>query len=210
CTYEIIYNGVELTDSHYVNGSTVRTALGISPSAFVIGCVGGFRPVKGQKYLVEAARELLSKRNGFKVVFLGNGPTQPDVKNYAMNLGLARNVAFLGYRQDVNRVLAAVDLFVAPSESEGISIAILEAMALQKPVVATRVGGTPEIVHDGRSGILVEPQNSSALADAIWKVWQDEKLRSQMAVEARRRVEKRFSLRSTVQNYQRIYDELAH
>ena len=114
---------------------------------------------------------------------------------------------FLGLRQDIPRILAVLDVFVLPSLSEGLSMAILEAMIAGKPVVATQVGGNPELVLDGETGFLVPPRDSQALASSIVTLLTNRERAVQFAEKGKRRAEGQFSLRTMVRAYQTLYDE---
>ena len=141
--------------------------------------VGNLYPVKGHRYLLDAAPRILARCPSTVFVFAGRGDCEADLREQARHLGIATRVRFLGLRRDVPALLSTGDVFVQPSLSEGLSIAILEAMAAAKPVVTTRVGGNPELVADGETGLLVEPKDAGALAAAVIRVLTD-------AAEARR------------------------
>ena len=123
--------------------------------------------MKGHQYLIEGIPAVLKKCPNTSFVFAGRGQLEKELKDQVHRLGLDERVHFLGLRQDVSTILALLDVFVLPSLSEGLSMAILEAMMAGKPVIATRVGGNPEIVLDGETGFLVPPRDSQTLADKL-------------------------------------------
>jgi glycosyltransferase involved in cell wall biosynthesis len=195
-----IRNGVDLGEIDSA-GPCPRAALGIPDGVPVIACVGNIRPVKGTDDLVRTAalvcRELPQAR--FLVIgrSLDHGYFQ-RVKDLAQELGVGENVVFAGTRLDVAATLKACNCFYLPSLSEGLSNALLEAMACRLPCVATRVGGNPEVVADGRSGYLVPARNEQQAADRILELLGDQPRAAAMGLAARRIVEERFDFRSTV------------
>ena len=140
-------------------------------------------------------------------MFAGRGQLEADLKQQVNRLGLDTRVHFLGLRQDIPRILALLDVFVLPSLSEGLSMAILESMMAGKPVIATRVGGNPEIVLDGETGFLVPPKDSHALAESLIALLKDRDLAIQFGEKGKRRAERQFSLQTMVGAYQSLYDE---
>src|SRR4030095_5782738 len=141
-------------------------ALGIPADVVVAGTLGRLDPVKDQAGLVRACAQ--TPGTGKRVVVIaGDGPSRPELERVASELGLADRVRLLGERTDVSLILQALDVFVLPSLGEGISNAILEAMATGLPVIATRVGGNVELVREGITGSLVEPRNPHALSQAL-------------------------------------------
>jgi glycosyltransferase involved in cell wall biosynthesis len=142
------------------------------------------------------------------LLVIGDGPQRQELEREAVTQGVAARVRFLGHRNDARDWLPACDVYVNSSISEGISLTILEAMAARIPVVATRVGGTPEVV-DAASGTLVPSRNPQALAEAIGRLGRDAELRRAMGIAARRRVEERFTLERMIADYRRVYERLA-
>ena len=140
-------------------------------------------------------------------MFAGRGHLESDLKQQVSRLGLDKRVHFLGLRQDIPRILALLDVFVLPSLSEGLSMAILEAMMAGKPVVATRVGGNPEIVIDGETGLLVPPKESHALAESLITLLKDRHLAAEFGEQGKRRAQRQFSLQTMVNAYQSLYAE---
>jgi sugar transferase (PEP-CTERM/EpsH1 system associated) len=201
-----IYNGVDT--SHYAPGdrAEIRTALGVRVDAPVVGTVGRLDPVKDQAGLLEAFARL--RTNDSVLLVVGDGPCRADLHSRAATLGIGDRVRFLGARKDVAHVLRAMDVFVLPSIAEGISNTILEAMATGLPVVATRVGGNPELVSPTVTGELVPRQRPGALADAIDGYLENPARRLAHGTQARTRALDAFGLNTMRDAYADLYDEL--
>ena len=205
----VVPNGIPVEEFQMDNKAETRAALGISVTSLVIGTVGRLHPVKGTRHLIEAFAQC---RTSCQLVLLviGDGPQRAQLESLAQRLGIADRVYFLGNRTDVPRLLQAMDVFVLPSEWEGMPNAALEAMATGLPVVATAVGGTPEVVVDGVTGLLVPPRNSEALAQAIAQLLADPELRRRMGQAGRERVEQLFSVEQMVRKTEALYEELLY
>jgi glycosyltransferase involved in cell wall biosynthesis len=175
--------------------------------AHVLVIVGRLHPEKGYEYLFRALPEL-RKRVDRPVVLLvaGTGPFDEAFRRQVAELGCEREVRFLGFRDDASSLMAAADLVVLPSLAEAFGIALAEALYIGAPVVATRVGGIPEIVDDGVDGVLVRPASSGALAETMAALLNDPGQRAQMAGAGREKVKRRFSFESMVREYEAIYD----
>jgi len=146
---------------------------------FVIGHVGALMDRhKGQRYLIETARHFQGRYPQMRFLFLGAGPDEKMLREMAGNLD---NVEFLGFREDVDRYLAIMDLFVFPSNYEGMGSTLLDAMAFNVPVIAARVGGIPDIVTDGKTGLLIPPKDSKAIIQAIESLYHDPGYRRRLA-----------------------------
>ena len=167
--------------------------------------VARLSPEKDLGTLLEAAALVVRTIPGFQLEIAGAGPCRPDLVKLAGSLCLGDRVRFLGEVSDIPALLARAGLFVLPSLTEGISLTVLEAMARGLPVVATRVGGNPEVVDDGRSGLLVPPRNPQALADALCRLWQDSALAARLGRAGRRRAEAHFDVRHMVAAYEDLY-----
>jgi glycosyltransferase involved in cell wall biosynthesis len=185
----------------------VRAELGIEEGAPVVGTVANFKAHKAHDVLLRAAVLVRRDVPDVRFVLVGTGPLEDDVRRQASARGLDDQVVFAGFREDVPRVAASFDVFALPSTYEGLSIALLEAMALERPPVVTRVGGLPEVVADGVSGLLVPSGDPDALAAQIVRLLQDPKLRADMGAAARRRVAA-FDIRRAVARTEKVYGEL--
>ncbi len=204
----VIANGVDLSRFALTRQSDdYKTRLGLPANALVFGAIGRVVPVKAYSTLLQAAKLIFDEIPMAHLVMVGDGPQLEALVQLAEEYQIAARVHFLGARKDVPEILRAFDVFVLSSESEGMSNTILEAMASARPVVATAVGGNPELVVDRETGLLVPPHDPPAMAAAIMKLLRDTELCRQMGWLGRQRVEEKFSLEVMVQNYANIYLE---
>lgn len=205
---KVVYNGVDvLPPFARADIDQCRKELDLPTGDQIVGVVGNLYPVKGHQYLIAAIPAILAKCPNTTFIFAGRGQLEAELKMQAQRLGIDGQLRFLGLRQDIPRILAVLDIFVLPSLSEGLSMAILEAMVAGKPVVATDVGGNPELVEDGGTGSLVPPQTSQALADRVIAVLTDRERARQFGTAGQLRARGQFSLQTMVQNYQALYDQ---
>ena len=202
-----ICNGVDTERFSPGGRQAARAALGIGPESIVVGTVGRLDPVKDHVGLLQAFSQLAADPRALLVI-VGDGPTRATLAATAAGLGLGGRVRLLGERDDVPAVLTGFDIFVLSSIAEGMSNAILEAMATGLPVVATRVGGNPELVADGSSGFLVEPGSPAALADALRRYLGDPGLLARHGRAARELAQAEFSLERMVGEYGQLYGRL--
>ena len=189
-------------------GGDVRAELGIEPGAPVLGVVCELRAQKALEVLFEAAALLLAEFPTLKVLVAGDGPERAWLEEGARRLGVADTVLFLGIRRDVPAVLAAVDVAVLSSDYEGSPLSVMEYMAAAKPVVSTRVGGVPELVQEDVHGLLVEPRDPEALAEAVARLLRDPALAKRLGTEGRKRQQREFSLEAMVGRIEDLYEEL--
>ena len=185
----------------------VRRELGIPEDAIVAITVDNLRREKDYPNLLHAAQLALREEPSLIVLAVGQGPLAGEVRELHESLGLGDRVRLLGYRTDVSDLLAGSDLFVLASAHEGLPVSIMEAMTAGLPVVATAVGGVPEAVVTGKTGILLPPHDPEAPARALVALARDEPLRDEMAKAARERGAA-FDIRSAVEVQQRAYAEL--
>jgi sugar transferase (PEP-CTERM/EpsH1 system associated) len=204
----VIHNGIPLGDFQPGDRAVARASLGIPPSTCVVGTVGRLHPVKGTSYLLQAFADLAPDHAEAILLLVGDGPQRAQLQELVRCLENPERVQFLGNRSDVSRLLHAMDVFVLASVWEGMPNVALEAMAVGLPVVATAVGGTPEAVVDGETGLLVPPRDPGGLARAIARLLRDPELRRKMGQAGRRRVEQHFSVERMVYQTERLYEEL--
>jgi sugar transferase (PEP-CTERM/EpsH1 system associated) len=208
-----ICNGVD-TLVFRPKGPTHRPPAGwpFDPRCWVIGTVGRLDPVKGTEVLVQAFGEAVRRqpqaRSHLRLVIVGDGPERPAIERALAEQGVADLAWLPGSRSDIPELMGAMDCFVLPSLGEGISNTILEAMACGLPVVATRVGGNAELVSEGVTGELVEPQSAAALADAMVRLADDRPLALRYGEAGRARAVREFSVNAMVDSYARLYKEL--
>jgi len=215
-----IYNGIDLDRYKNVQIDRVKKKeeLGIYGDSFVVADISRLDPVKGNRYFIEAinrvTRYTLHVTREVRFLVVGDGSEREMLEKMAEKYGIMDKVIFTGMRNDIPEILAVSDLVVLPSLMEGLGIVLLEAMAAGRPVVATWVGGVPEIVKDGETGFLVPPKNSKAIADAIIALLADEDLRKRMGKAGRSWVNEmenglpRFSIEAMVRKIERLYKEV--
>lgn len=186
--FEVVHSGVGLDNFRRVRRDPIQTKkdLGIPSRAAVIGTVGRLTPIKGHRFLIEAARGVFAEHPDTVFILVGDGESAEALRSLATRLGVSGNIRFLGWRPDVAEIISAVDIFVFPSLNEGMGRAVVEAMALGKPVVASRVGGIVDIVRDGENGLLVPPADSDELAAAIKSLLSDPAERERLGQEGKR------------------------
>lgn len=189
-------------------GHDVRAELGIPASAPVVVTVCQLRPEKAVEVLVEAAALLRDGRPELRVLVAGEGAERVRLESLIEELGLADTVLLLGTRRDVPDILVAADVAVCCSDFEGTPLSVMEYMGAGKPVVATRVGGLPEVVQDGVHGFLIPPRDPVGLADALARLLEDEPLRRRLGEAARVRQQTTFDLDAAVRRIEELYDQL--
>jgi glycosyltransferase involved in cell wall biosynthesis len=206
-----IYNGVELEEyepSTHSGTYAIRKQLGIPLHVPVVMSIGRFSPEKGHEYLLNAAKLLFATKPDIHWVLVGDGEQRAELQGRCRDLGLADRIHFPGWISEIPAVLAACDVFVLPSLSEGFGRVLVEAMAMSKAVVATNTGGVPEVVVPGETGILVPPGDAEALARGVRGLIANPHLAEFFGNNGRRRVEHRFSLRHHVDAVSGVYDAL--
>lgn len=206
---EVIYSGVDLDllrPSHqildnYKQGSS-------KDKTYQVGMVGRLEPVKGPQYFIDAAEIVLKQKSNVKFIVVGDGVLKDGLQQKVSDAGLAEKIIFTGWIEDVNAVLFTLDILVLPSLNEAVGRSALEAQGLGVPVVASNVGGLPEVVKDGVTGFLVAPKDPAALADAITKLLNDDNKRREMGQAARGWVDEKFSDRVMVEKFDELYRKL--
>ncbi len=206
----VIRNGRDLTSlqpPRPEESVKARAELGLSNEQTVL-LLGRLAKEKGHALLIEAFKILGSRRPSLIAMFAGVGPLEAELKAKCKAAGLTDRVRFLGYRQDLQRLLAAADLVVLPSISEGLPLAAVEALAAARPIVATAVGGTPEVVLDGQTGLLIAPNDSAALAEAMHRLLSDPGLALRLGTNGRLFVERHFDVRLQIERTMALYRDL--
>jgi len=204
----VIYNGIDPSLFEIPADLGLRASLGFRKGVKVIGVIANLIHYKGHRFLLQACPEVKAKCPDVRFLLIGDGLLRGELETMAEELGVREEVIFLGSRNDIPALLSIIDVFVLPSLEEGFSNAILEAMAAGKPVVATRVGGVPEAVIHGKTGLLVPPKDPQALADAIIGILSDPQQAEEMGKAGRERVKKEFSLDRMIREMERLYEEL--
>ena len=206
----VVPNGIDVDrfDPDRTDGSGIRRELGIAADAPVVGTVAVFRLQKRLHDWLAAAQVVLERHPDARFLLVGDGPLRAELEAAAAARGLERAVIFPGLREDVRPYMAAMDVFLMTSIFEGLPIALLEAMAMRRPIVATPVGGIPEVVRNGKDGLLVEPGDVGATAAAILRLLADRAGAIELGAAARRRVAESFSAPVMMRRIEGIYDEV--
>ncbi len=187
----------------------VRQAWGLPNDAFVIGTAARLEPNKGHRFLLQAFANLAPQHPNLYLVCIGSGHLEATLREQAQELDIAERVIFTGWIQDLVSAMNAVDLFVLPTLYEGLGMVLLEAMALNKACVSTRVGGTQDVVVDGETGLFVPPRDPNALAQALETLILNPERREQMGLAGRHRVETQFRAEIASARMLALYNELA-
>ena len=183
----------------------MRSALGIPPGDFVAGMVGRLHPQKGIAHLLNAYAKLVEDFPTARLLIIGEGDLRQALENQTANLGLEQNVIFTGARTDIQNILISLDIFILPSLWEGLPLALLEAMSTGLPAIASNVGGTPEALIDGETGLLVPPGDEQALYQAIKRLIDEPDLRCRMGLAGRAQVKAHFAVGPTTQQLEDLY-----
>jgi glycosyltransferase involved in cell wall biosynthesis len=205
---DLIYNGVDLQRyDHQEPCCTLRDEYGMKPGSQIVGVVARLEPEKGHPTLLEAWPAVLREVPDAYLLVIGEGSQRAALEAQSRDLHIAHRVVFTGRRDDVPAVTAAIDVAVLPSYREAQGLSILEALALARPVVASNVGGIPEMVDDGETGLLVPPHDAEALATAITRLLVDHPYADTLARQGHDMVHDRFCIELMVEAVERIYEE---
>ncbi len=206
---EVIWNGIDPRSAPTeADRDRARATLGVSAGDLVIGSVGRLDPVKDFPTLLHAVASASSRDPRVRLFIVGDGTEHSALADVIRAERLDERARLLGHREDVAQLLPGLDVYVNSSITEGISLTILEAMAAQRPVVATAVGGTPEVVEDGRTGLLCPSRDPAALAGGILQLASDASLAMRCGIAGRERVLAHFTLDQMVQRYAQIYENV--
>jgi glycosyltransferase involved in cell wall biosynthesis len=207
---EVVHNGIRFSEPPPdPRMDELRREMGIRPDSPVVLMVANYdRPVKGVAHFLDSIPLIRRELPGTRFVLIGHGRREAEFRRKAEALGIEDVLLMPGFREDVDRFYALADLSVLTSLSEGLSITILESMRHGVPVVVTDVGGNPEIVKQGRTGLLVPPGDPARFAEAVVRLLRDPALRSRFGQEARRVIREEFGLDRVVEGYGRIYEEV--
>jgi glycosyltransferase involved in cell wall biosynthesis len=208
--FAVIRLGIELEERVAdTNGrADTRHYLGIAPDRFTVGWIGRMTAIKNTEDVLSAFKALRARGVEATLCMVGDGPDRPELERRAHELGIMRDTLFLGYQQDVAPLYAAFDALVLPSSNEGTPVSVIEALAARTPVVATRVGGVPDVVREGDDGFLVDPGDTDALAERLERLASDPELRERMGTAARSRVLSRYAVDRLVDDVDRLYRSL--
>jgi len=208
---EVIPSGIDFSpfeeDSFVLKFSNyLRREFSFAPDDYLVGIVAHLADHKGHEYLIEATKILKEHTPKIKMIIVGEGPLRMELNRQAKELNVKDIVFFLGFREDIAKILFSLDLFVLSSYLEGLGSSILDAMACRLPVVATKVGGIPEVVIHGETGLLVPPRNPSALARAILNLYKNKTLASRLGKRGYEVVHQKFSAEAMAGKVVRLYE----
>jgi glycosyltransferase involved in cell wall biosynthesis len=185
--------------------AAIKNSLGLTPDVPIIGIVARLAHVKDHATLLEACKLLADNGRPFRLLVVGDGPLRGNLEKLAVSRSIHDLVLFTGSRNDIPELMNVMDIFVLSSISEGISLTLIEAMACELPVVATAVGGNPEVVVDGETGFIVPPKNPEALAERLLLLMANAELQKQFGKNGRQRVVNHFSLSTAAKHYTELY-----
>ena len=203
-----VHEGIDVDAVRAAPRAPIHEELWLPHEAPVVGNIGALVPHKGQRYLVDAAAAVIQRQPDARFVIAGDGELRSALDQQIKARLLTKHVLLAGFRTDVYSVLKAFDLFVMSSTTEGLGTSLLDAMACGTPVVATAVGGIPEVVVDGETGLLVPPRDPDALAHAILRLLEDRALRERMGAAGLARVRERFTAEAMVERTLQAYARL--
>jgi glycosyltransferase involved in cell wall biosynthesis len=204
-----IHSGVDVKKFMQANGNRVekRRSLGLDQNEAVIGFVGWLLPIKGPDYLLKAMDYVWHEHQEASLVLVGKGDMDVDLRTEALKKNANGKIKFLGWREDIDEIMPLFDVLVLPSLNEGMGRVLVEAMAAGKPVVASRVGGIPDLVRHAETGYLVPPADEKALADGIKKLLDDPEKAKQMGQRGKERC-RQFSLEAMIEKLDNLYSDL--
>ena len=207
---QVIKNGVDISRFDIDDCSyEIKSTLGLKPETPLFGSIGRLVPVKNYALLVRAAKLVIDRIPEAHLVFVGDGPERQKLETLAQDLGIVEQIHFLAWRKDAHKIYQALDAFVLSSVSEGMSNSILEAMASRKPVVATEVGGNPELVVHERTGFLVPSNDAMRMGEAIIRILLNPEQGRRLGEAGRQRVEEQYDLNFMIRNYEKMYINIA-
>lgn len=187
-----------------------RNVLNFDQRDFVIGYSGRLSQEKGIQYLIQTAQIMNEWDIPIKVLIIGKGPLEDELKNVVKDSGIEDKISFTGFQRDIENWMPAMDLFVLPSLTEGTPMALLEAMAFGIPVVASAVGGVPGVIESGENGILVRPGKPQEIANAVVKIYRDKGFRCKISKKAIETINNKFSIKNWVKEIEAVYSEIVY
>lgn len=207
----VIHNGRDLSRFKPYEQAEIdrlKEKLGIPKDKLIISVIGRLHEQKGHRYLIEAIPSVMSTQPSLHTFVVGDGPLETSLKQKTEELGISGSVTFTGFRENIQEWIGISDVIVLPSLYEGLPLTLIEAAATEKPVIATRVDGTPEIVVDGETGLLVPPRNPTGLAEAVIKILKDDNRRRLMGRQGRIHVMEMFDFQHQLEKTTQLYNEL--
>jgi len=209
--FAVVRLGIELEERVGASDgerAEIRRVTGIPADAFVVGWVGRMTAVKRTPDVLQAFRRLGERRPDAILCLVGDGPDRPRLERLAHELGIAKRCRFVGYQHDVGPFYSAIDVLLLPSANEGTPVSVIEALAAGRPVVATRVGGVPDVVRDGVDGYVVAVGDVDQLGARLAELADDPAARDEMGSRARARMRERYAVERLVDDTDRLYRSL--
>lgn len=207
-----IHNGIdtdryrdELSDH---NKCELKKMLKIDPGFLTVGILGGFRPEKGHEYALRALGILLDRGVRMKLLLIGDGERRSHLESLSKKLSVSEWILWAGYQKDPRNYLSLCDMILVPSYAETFSLAILEALSMGKPVIATEVGGTSEVIENGTNGFLVKSRDANDMAEKLQLLIEDSELRKRLSSKARQSVEGKFALSAMIRDTEQLFYEM--
>jgi glycosyltransferase involved in cell wall biosynthesis len=205
---KVIYNGIDLSKYERKESNRAMREFGVNGHQRVVGIVGRLQVEKGHVYFLEAAKEILKKRQDVLFLVIGDGPLREDLESLTNRLEISSHVKFLGYRKDVVEIYSGLDVLVSASLREGLPMTLLEAMAVGVPIVATSVGGVPRIIKNNETGMLIQAEDIENMSKSVLLLLNNKEKRDYMSANAKRLVEDHFSAQIMSERYTAIYKDI--
>ncbi len=209
----VVYNGIDpsrnsVDEAVNVRGTLVRCRHGISPEVMLVGLIGRLVPIKGVDIFLEIARMIVQKTDRVRFVVIGDGPLRESLERHSRSLGVADKVVFVGFQDPIEPYFSAIDALAITSYHEGIPIVLLEAMLQRVPVISFSVGGLPEVLVHGESGILVPFGERKTFAEELFRLLNDDSLKNRLVTKAENLVKSRFTVNQMVENTVKAYRDV--
>lgn len=201
----VIHNAINLEEISHPPEQSLRQQLGLPDDALIVASAGRLSPEKNYGTMIDVARRVTALNNKVYFVIFGEGFLRPELEDRIESSGLTGHFLLPGFRTDLQSVLYDIDMFMLPSLTEGLPNVALEAFAVKKPIIATRVGGTPEVVQDRVSGFLTSPDNSSSMAESVLRLADDTALRGNMGLAGYCHVAEYFGFEAQTRKYEELY-----
>lgn len=205
----VIYNGISIDTFQKEKSPCLKLKLGLNPIRPVVGTVARLAPQKGVSFFIQAAFIVSQLVEEAQFLVVGDGPLMAELQEEAQHLGLEENLVFAGFYPDISEIYPLMDVFVVPSLSEGLSITTIEAMAAERPIVATATGGLPELISHHKTGLLVPPGDHQTLAYGILELLKRPRWAKKLAIEAREKATASFTIDRMIADTDRLYQDIA-
>jgi glycosyltransferase involved in cell wall biosynthesis len=206
---QLIENAIDTQEYvRHIGAEEAKKRLGLPPGRALIGAVGRLAAEKGFDVLIRATDQLLKMGVEVELAIVGAGEAEEQLQALISQLGRQDRIRLFGYRADVKELYAAMDVFALSSLREGLPNVLLEAMAMEVPVVASRIAGIPQVIQDGQNGLLIEPASVRSLTEALARLLADSALRIRLRQAARRTIEEHYSFSARMQKIGALYDKL--